>query len=113
MEEKVQVGGGPGEFRKGEPLAAARCDEFIEVVVDGLHHLGEARSVAIEARAVVLAAAGEVRGDLGIGDLVLAARDHPHPRAVARFCVGVAGDVVVHDEVGLDAAQQLAQAVAH
>ncbi len=80
--------------------------------MDRLDLLAEARAEALEARAIALAAARAVRRDVGVRNLVLAARDHADPRAARALGVGIERDVVVDDQVGGDLAQPLAEPIA-
>jgi hypothetical protein len=113
VEQQVQVGGRQEELGKRQRLVTARREELVETGVDGPDHLGEALAVALEAGPVVLAAPGEVRRDVGVRDLVLAARDHADPGAADALGVGVERDVVVDDEVRGDVPQEISKPVPH
>ena len=106
-----------GEASKNWPSGygafAHRLQERVEVVVDRPDHLVEAVAVGLEARLVLLAAAGEVRRDIRVLDLVLGARDDAHPRLAVRLRVALdrrEQDHVVHaDDVGLHLVEHAGQ----
>ncbi len=77
--------------------------------MDRLDHLVEAVAVARVACGVVLAAAGEMRRDVRILDLVLRARDDAHPGLAELLDGREQDDVVDADEVGLDLGQHARQ----
>ena len=70
-----------------------------------LDQLQEALLELLEARLVLLMAAGEMGRDIGIGDLVLRAGDDADPGLARRLDGGEEDDIVDADHVGLDAVQ--------
>ena len=79
IEQQVHVRRGLEELAQRIGRSRRRFEKGVEIVVDRLDHLVEPLAVALEAFLVLLAAAGQMRRDVGILDLVLRAGDDPHP----------------------------------
>ena len=75
----------------------------------GSDHLIEAIQVGLVGRVIVFTTTGEVRRYIGIGNLVLAAGDDPHPRYTVLLAGGEQDDVVDTDQIGLDPANNIRQ----
>ena len=99
------MGRGLEELTEGVRVLPALGEEAVEVVVDRLDDLGEALAERAVPGPVVLAASGEVWRYRLVLDLVLRARDDPHPGLAEPLDGRKQDHVVDADHVRLDPGQ--------
>ena len=109
IEQEVHVGRGLEELADRIGGLTRRGEEGVEIVVDRLDHLVEAIAESLLAHIVILAAAGEMRRDLGILDLVFRAGDDAHPRLAEMLDRREEDDIVDADEIRLDPGKHTGQ----